>query len=302
MKEKYFIGLDVGATKIAAGLVTRRGKIIKKEIFKTQVQKGKRIILKNIIRAAESVWSPKVSAVGIGMAGQCNFKTGIFLSGPNFPKNFKNIKIKKILENKFKVPASLDNDAHCFTLAESILGAGKNYNDIIGITIGTGIGGGILINKKIYRGKNNTAGEIGHITIDASSPFVCSCGRLGHFEALCSGRAMINFYKRLTGKTKTTFEIQKLAKGGDKEAQKVNSLLSKYLGLGLTNIIHIFNPEIIIIGGGLAKIKELWRPALRKIKRGVIYNSLKQTKILKSKLPEDAGILGAALLCLKIGN
>lgn len=292
-----FIGLDVGATKIAAGLVVKQGKILKKKILKTEVWKGKKVILTNINKAIESVWKPKVQAIGIGMAGQCETKTGTFLSGPNFPKNFRNIKIKKILESKFKVPVFLDNDARCFTLAESIFGVGKNYKNIIGITIGTGIGSGVIIDGKIYRGKNNTAGEIGHQTLDTSPPFRCSCGRRGHFEALVSGKAMINFYKHLTGKTKSTFEITKLAKRGDKTAQNVITLLSKYLTLGLANVIHIFNPEIIVLGGGLAQIEEIWQPALKNLKKELIYKSLRQTKIIKSKLKDKAGILGAALLC-----
>jgi len=213
---------------------------------------------------------------------------------------FKNIKIKKILKKKFKIKTSLDNDARCFTLAESIFGIGKKYCHIIGITIGTGVGSGIIIDKKIYRGKNNTAGEIGHMTIDASSPFKCSCGKFGHFEALCSGKALVNFYKHLTGKTKNVFEIEKLAKLGDKNAKKTNALVAKYLGLGLANIINIFNPEIIIVGGGIAKIKELWQPALKEPKKEVMYDSLRDTKIIKTNLNEDAGILGAAMLCQKI--
>ncbi len=298
--KKYVIGLDIGATKIAAGLLTESGKIIKKFILPTGAKKGKTTILENIIQAIKNVWHPWVKAVGIGMAGQCNFKTGVFLSGPNFPKNFKNIKIKKILEKKFGVPTSLDNDARCFTLAESVFGAGKGYSNVIGLTLGTGVGSGIIINKKIYRGKDNSSGEIGHMTIDASSPYICGCGNLGHFESLCSGKAMINFYKHLTGKTKNTFEIEKLAKKGEKEAKKVNILISKYLSIGLANIIHIFNPEIIIIGGGLAKIEEIWRPALQSVKKRLIYKSLKNTKIIIAKLGDNAGIFGAALLTEKI--
>lgn len=300
MEERYFIGLDVGATKIAAGAVTAKGKIVKKLILPTETFKGKKIILKNILTAVGKVWLPGTKAVGIAMAGQCNFKTGVFLSGPNFPKNFENIKIKKILEKEFDIPASLDNDARCFTLAEIVFGAGKKYSNVVGLTLGTGIGSGIVIDKKIYRGKNNTSGEIGHMTIDASSPARCSCGNFGHFEAHCSARAMVNFYKRFTGKNKSPFEIEKLAKEGNKEAKKVNSLLSKYLGLGLANIIHIFNPEIIIIGGGLAKIKELWQPALQEAKKRLIYKSLQGTKIVKTKLGDDAGILGAMLLTEKL--
>ena len=298
--QKYIIGLDVGATKIAAGLVSANGKIVKKFIISTETKRGKKIILKNILTAASKVWLPGVLAIGVGIAGQCDFRRGIFVAGPNFPKNFKNINIKKFLEKEFRVPIFLDNDARAFTLAESIYGAGRHYKNIVGVTLGTGIGGGIVMNGQLVHGEKNTAGEIGHMTIDASSPYRCSCGRFGHFEALASGRAMRNFYKKLTGRPLNTFEIENKFYAGDRAAKKVFTLMPKYLATGLTNLIHVLNPDIIILGGGLSRVSALWLPALRIVKNEVIYKSLKNTKIVKTKLGDDAGIIGAALLTEKL--
>lgn len=294
--QKYIIGLDVGGTKIAAGTVTLNGKIVKKITIPTEVSRGKKIILKNILMAASKVWLPGVRAIGVGMAGQCDFKNGIFISGPNFPKNFKNIGLTQILEKNFHVPASLDNDARAFTLVESVYGAGRYYKNAVGITLGTGIGGGVVIDGKIFRGKDNLAGEIGHMTLDASSPYRCGCGKFGHFEALASGNALENFYKKLTGKNLTGQEIVAKEKSGDKKAGQAITLLSRYLAAGLANLAQLLNPDIIILGGGISNISALWPPTLRQFKKDVIYKSLKNTKIVRARLGNNAGIIGATLL------
>ena len=294
--QKYIIGLDVGGTKIAAGAVDDKGKVIKKITIPTEAGRGKKIILKNILTAASKVWIPGVKSIGVAMAGQCDFKNGIFLAGPNFPKNFRNINIGKFLEKNFRVPVFLDNDARAFTLAESILGAGRGKKNVIGITLGTGIGSGIVIDGKILRGKNNTAGEIGHATLNSSSPYRCSCGRLGHFEALSSGTALENFYENMAGKKLSGRDIALKAKSGDKKAKYAIKILSQYLGLGFANLVQTLNPDIIIVGGGIANIPFLLPAALRKFKLAVTYKSLKNTPILKTKLGDGAGIIGAALL------
>jgi len=293
---KYIIGLDIGGTKIAAGAVDNRGKIVKKIILPTEARRGKKIILKNILTAASKVWLPDTKAIGLAMAGQCDFKNGIFVSGPNFPKNFRNVNIGKFLKENFRVPVYLDNDARAFTLAESVYGAGRGFKNVLGITLGTGIGGGIVIDGKILRGKNNTAGELGHMTLYASSPYRCSCGQFGHFEALASGTALENFYKKLSGKFLPGKEIAKkiLAKG--KNAKQAVAQLSKYLGLGLASLTQLLNPDIIVVGGGASITPTLWPAALREFKKRVIYKSLKNTKIVKAELGSDAGIIGATLL------
>ncbi len=296
---KYIIGLDIGGTKIAAGTVDSSGKIVKKITIPTEAGRGKKIILKNILTAASKVWLPGVSAIGVAIAGQCDFRRGVFLFGPNFQKNFKNINIGKFLSKEFRVPVCLDNDARAFTLAESIYGAGRGYKNIVGLTLGTGIGGGIVINGNILRGKNNTAGEFGHMTIDAASPYRCSCGKAGHFEALASGTALVNFYKKLSGKNLDAIKIEKKLIAGDGRAKKAFSLLSKYLGLGLASLTQLLDPEIIVLGGGFSNAPGLLSATLREFKKAVIYKSLKKTKIIKAKLGRNAGIVGAALVARK---
>jgi len=290
----YYIGLDVGASKIAAGLILGKN-IVKKTKLETQVEKGKKQILDNIVSAIEAIFIPKVKGIGIGIAGQVNQQKGILVSSPNFGKSFKNIELKKILEKTFKKPVKLENDANCFTLGEAIFGQAKNCDNVIGLTLGTGVGGGIVINKKIYHGRDGLAGELGHMTIKDNG-LVCSCGQKGHLEAYASGTAMIKLYQKLTGQKKSAFFVEEQFKKRDKNATKVFQIMNQCLAIGLANIINIFNPEIIILGGGLAKIKPLIQPASKMAKQKVVYPQLNKTKIVVSKLKSDAALLGAAAL------
>ncbi len=294
MKKPYKLGLDIGGTKINIGLISG-SKIIKSQKFPTKAKQGKNAVIKNIISIAREFFNNKVSAIGIGIAGQVDQNKGVIISSPNFPKNFKNINLKKILEKEFKVPVFIDNDANCFILAETKYGAAKGYKHVVGLTLGTGIGGGIIINGKLYRGWQGTAGEFGHTTIGPEE-IKCSCGKKGHFEILASGTAMVNIYKKLTGKKSNTFEIEELAKNGDKKALQTIDTMAKYLKIGLANIIKTLNPEIIVIGGGMVRVKPLWSKLKEEPRKGIFYTTLKKTKIVKTKLDDNAGILGATLI------
>jgi len=290
----YYIGVDVGATKIAAGF-TFGGKIIKKTKTPTQAEKGKALAIKNIIAAIKTVYAPKIKGIGIGIAGQINSQKGLAVSSPNFSKDFKNVPLAKIIQNTFKKPVLIDNDANCFALGEAIYGAGKNYKYLAGLTLGTGVGGGIVINKKIYHGRDGLAAEIGH-TVIVKNGLKCSCGQNGHLEAYTSGNAMINLYQKLSGQKKDTFEIEALAKKGEKNALRVFKIMTEHLALGLANIINIFNPEIIILGGGLSRVDILTKPAIKLALSQTVYPALKTTKIVTSKLKDDAPLLGAVAL------
>ena len=185
----------------------------------------------------------------------------------------------------------MENDANCFALAEAIIGAGKNSETVIGITLGSGIGGGIVIKKKIYRGAFGSAGEIGHMVIK-SGGFKCSCGSSGCFEKYASEK----FFKR---KSKLLpLELEKKAKKGDKKAKRIYLEFSQNLGIGLTNIINILDPDIIVIGGSIAKAGSLiLNPAKKEVKKRVLSpQSKKSVKIRVAKLGEFSGAIGAALL------
>ncbi|MFC1615328.1 ROK family protein, partial [Patescibacteria group bacterium] len=221
---------------------------------------------------------------------------GIIISDTNMG-GIHNLYLKATLERKIGgISVMVDGDAHCFTLAESKFGAGKKYKDIIGITLGTGIGGGIIIDKKLYRGVDNTAGEIGHIIIDADSEAVCGCGGYGHWESLASGRALQNLYKKITDQDADIDLIIDMALKGEKIAQKSIIQIGFSFSLGLASIINSLNPEIVVIGGGLSNIEFLWKVILNNLPNYLMREHLKKTKIVRAKLGDNAGIIGASLL------
>lgn len=291
---KYLIGVDIGGTKIAGGLVY--GKTVPKIIkVPTETHLGKDAIISNIIKIIKIFDNPKIHAIGLSVAGEIDSIKGTIVSSPNMPKNFKNVPLIKILKKEFQKNVYMENDGNCFTLAESVYGAGKKYKNVIGLTLGTGIGSGFCIDKKIYNGATGRATEFGHMTI-AEKGFPCNCKKLGHLESYASGNGMIRLYEELTGKTKDTFYIEDRAKEKEKNALRVIHIMSDALGIGLSNIINTLNPDIIIVGGGLSRVKMLWGRSLAKSRKEVVYASLRNTKIVHSLLKEKASILGAALI------
>ena len=287
MKNKannIFLGVDIGATKtifLLAEISGAKYKVLKstktptpkkeKEILKMVEENFKILSLKN-----------KISAVGIGFAGLVDFERGRALMGPNLKTG--KIEFKKVLEKKLKVPIAIDNDAKCFVLAESIFGAAKGYKNIVGLTIGTGIGGGIIIDGKIYRGATGSAGEFGHTEILKGK----------ELEEAASGSGLVNIYKKISGKRLSSFEIVNLAKNKDKKALEAVNFCGESLGSGIANIIESFNPEIIVLGGGLSEVDLIIDKAKEYAKKKVFLPSLVKTPIVVSKLGQNAVALGAA--------
>ena len=296
MKAKYIVGIDVGGTKIRVGLVSPSGKIISSLRVPTEAKKGPAVVLKNVIDATSKVWQKNVAGIGVGMAGLVDYKKGVFLGGPNLPKELIKAKISDILKKRFKVPVKVDNDVHCFTLAEALVGAGKGKNSVFGITFGTGIGGGLVVNGRLLRGRNNAAGEIGHAVIGLGSKFKCSCGRKGHFEAFASGKAMSNIYKSLSGHVVEPKDVERLAKKGDRHAKETLRIMADGIVAGITTVIDLLNPDIIVVGGGLSAVKSLWGPVLKRLHKDISFAELRNTPVVQSKLGTDANIIGAALL------
>ncbi len=288
--KKYVIGVDLGGTNIRAGLVLNN-KIIKKVEVNTEPNKGKNAVIKNIVKAINSVMTKDVAGIGIGSPGPLDYRNGIIVKPKNIP--LKNVNLKKVLEKKFKIPVFVDNDANCFSFGEALYGSGKNYDCVIGLTIGTGVGGGIVINKKIFHGRMN-AGELGHISINFNG-IKCNCGNIGCVEEYVSARGIMGLAKGL--KAKTPLEVYNLALKGNKKAISVFEKMGFYLGVGLTNFVNIFDPDVVIIGGGISNAWKFFSKSMEKaVKERCVVN--KNPKIVKSKL-KHAAILGAASLVKK---
>jgi glucokinase len=293
--KKLVIGLDLGGTKIAAAIADQKGKIIRRLVVPTEAQKGKEAVIKNIFASIKNVAQnnlASVKAIGIGAPGPILYKEGIIVSPPNLP-GWKKVPLRKIIQDEFKIKTILENDANAAALGEARFGAGRGIKNLIYITISTGIGGGVIIDGKIFRGAVGTAGEIGHTTIDPDGPR-CGCGNYGCLEALASGTAIA----QKAGKDAT--EVGKAARQGDKEALKIIRETGEYIGIGVANLANLFNPEMVIIGGGVANLGEmLFKPIRETVKKRALEVPASILKIVPAKLGSDAGVLGAVALCLR---
>jgi glucokinase len=289
------IGVDVGGTHIKA--VRLQGKKILKTVDVPTPKDKKKIIL--VIKDVISELKVKgVKHIGIGIAGPIDRDTGKIyppnipaLHGVNFFKEFK-----------YKIPVTIENDANCFVLAEQKMGAGKKHKHVLGITLGTGIGGGIVLNGKLYRGRDGAAGELGHMVIDAqyNSP---GYEIKGSFESLCSGRAIENrahtiIHQNTHTVLKRSAKVSDMiaaAQQGDSLAKLILADAGTYLGIALASLINIFNPECIVLGGSVAKALPYFRSTMDKqiAQRGM--EPGKYVEIVQSKL-EMSGAIGAALL------
>ncbi|MBN3033768.1 MAG: ROK family protein [Candidatus Saganbacteria bacterium] len=288
------IGIDLGGTKIAACLATPEGKIVTDVNIPTEAAKGRKQVIDNIIKAVYNLKRgsrKKVTCLGIGVPGPILYEKGVVIEPPNLP-GWQRVNLKKILEKEFHVPVRLDNDANCAALAEAYFGAGKKARHFIYITISTGIGGGIIIDRKLYRGAIGSAGEFGHMVID-SKGFRCGCGNLGCLEALGSGTAI----RRRAGMDAISVELA--ARQGGRRAQKVIARTAHYLAVGIANLVNIFNPELVVLGGGVSKMRELLlNPIKKEFKEYALTLPAGSVRIVRAKLGDEAGVLGAVALCL----
>ncbi len=279
---KYSITLDIGATKMLGGVVTKSNKVIKTLKKPTQAKSGKAKIIKNIINLIADLQAEqagKLVSIGIGIAGQVNYEKGIVISTGNFGKDFKNVKLTEILRKEFKIPVQVDNDVKCFTKAEAKFGAGKGLKNIVGLTFGTGIGGGIFIDNKIWRGKDNTSSEFGHMKISGQwigkAP-ICGCNSKYCWESVASGKAWQKIYKKTNRK-------------------KANDIIVHNIATGLLNLSLIFNPDVFILGGGLMEHKDIMPLIKKEFNSRVPWSHLKNVKILNAKLGDNAILIGAVL-------
>jgi glucokinase len=288
------IGIDLGGTKIAGVLATPSGKVLMDVQIPTEARKGKKRVIENIKKAVHTLKEShkvKIKAIGIGAPGPILYEKGIVIEAPNLP-GWKRVTLKKTLEKEFRVPVFVDNDANCAALAEAWFGAGKFVRHFVYMTISTGIGGGIIINKRLYRGAIGSAGEFGHMTIDVNGP-KCGCGNHGCLESLASGSAL----RKKTGMDAISLELA--ARQGNKKANKAIAEIAHYLAIGIANLVNIFNPEMVVIGGGLSNMRELLIDPIRKeYKNYALTLPAKSVRIVRAKLGTKAGVLGAAALCL----
>ncbi|MBU6391076.1 MAG: ROK family protein [Planctomycetes bacterium] len=310
----YVIGIDLGGTNLKAGLVDKGGKITHRLSIKTNYNADPQAIsnqifelIYEIIKEAH-VKKSDIIGVGLGSPGLIDKKGETIIFSPNLPR-WRNIPIKLLVTERFNAPCVLENDANAAAWGEKWVGAGKDVSSLVMLTLGTGIGGGIVIGNKLWRGANNVAAEIGHMIIQMDGP-KCSCGNNGCIEAYASATAMVRRFKELlksgvSSSLKDSREItakiiNDAAFQGDKASLDVIEETGRYLGIALVNIMHILNPEMIVLTGGMIGSGELLMNPIRQVtKQKAFEASYKDTKIVFSQLGNDAGIIGAAGCLLK---
>ncbi|MBW2991717.1 ROK family protein [Candidatus Woesearchaeota archaeon] len=286
------IGVDIGGTNIRAGLVTSSGKVKKRAEIATGAEKGRDEILKRIFRLINKFMEKDVIGIGVGIAGPVDPYKGLIIDSPNIPE-IKGLELKKVLEEKYKCLVKVDNDANCFALGEAVFGAGNKSKYVIGVTLGTGLGGGIVINKELYHGIGS-AGELGHMSINFDG-LESKTGNTGAAEEYLSKRALERMGEILNVKTpKALFDMAEkksaLARNRFKE-------YGYYLGIFITNLIHIFDPDCIVIGGNISDSWKYFNKSMfSEIKRRALFN---HAKIVRRKLGDDSAVMGAASLLVK---
>ncbi|MDE1889241.1 MAG: ROK family protein [Planctomycetota bacterium] len=310
----YVIGIDLGGTNLKAGLVDKGGKITHRLSIKTNYNADPQAISNQIFELIDEiikearVKKSDIIGVGLGSPGLIDKKGETIIFSPNLPR-WRNIPIKLLVTERFNTPCVLENDANAAAWGEKWVGAGKDVSSLVMLTLGTGIGGGIVIGNKLWRGANNVAAEIGHMIIQMDGP-KCSCGNNGCIEAYASATAMVRRFKELlksgvSSSLKDSREItakiiNDAAFQGDKASLDVIEETGRYLGIALVNIMHILNPEMIVLTGGMIGSGELLMNPIRQVtKQKAFEASYKDTKIVFSQLGNDAGIIGAAGCLLK---
>lgn len=310
--KKYVVGIDLGGTKISTSLSTFEGEIIKNIVVPTNAQEGADPVLGRIVETIENVLKEanvtlnEVEAIGIGSPGPLDAKKGIIITTPNLP--FNNYNVVKPIKDKFNIPVYLDNDANVAAIGEYMFGAGKGKENIVYFTVSTGIGGGAVLNGNIYRGNTCNALEIGHATIDPNGPR-CNCGNLGCLEALSSGTAIgkrgveavsTNVETSLRKYDKiTSYEVFKEAEAGDEVSKDIVDTALNFLGIGVANAVAIFDPQMVIIGGGVTQVGDILFDKVRQVvNKRCFKNMAEACEIVPAGLGTNAGVIGAVALAI----
>lgn len=320
MAKKILVGVDLGGTSLLAVATTKKGKILGRKKIKTKADQGANAVLKRIertIRDAVDQADAKLShvrAIGIGAPGPLNPKTGVILHAPNLGPTWNDLPLAAHLSQELGPPVYLGNDVNVGAIGEHALGAGQGHKSLVAVFVGTGIGGGLILNNRLYRGVRYTAGEVGHMVLQADGP-VCSCGKYGCVEALASRTAIERDIRAqiaagrpsvvpalMEGKDQaqiTSSVIEKALDAGDQVVSEVMAQAEYYIGLMVANLVNLLDPEVIVLGGGVVeRLGERYLEPVRETAERYYLNQedKNQIQIVATQLKGYAGVLGAAIM------
>ena len=317
--DDLILSIDLGGTKILTAVINSQGKMLSRDHSITPASEGYEAVIQSILESAHraleqaDVAISELSAIGVGAPGLSNPETGILFTSPNLP-GWQDIPLRDVMKERLGKKTFLINDANAAAMGEFYFGAARGVRNFIYITLSTGIGGGIVIDGKIYSGAIGAAGEVGHMTIDDDGP-ICNCGNRGCWETLASGTALARVarHRIKEGVTTSILEyaegdvekvtaqvIHSAAEQGDSLAKELIARTGYYVGVGLVNLINIFNPELIVIGGGLSNIGDmLLKPAFRVAGERAYKEAFGAVRFASAGLGRNSGVLGAAAFALR---
>lgn len=312
--ENLVLAVDLGGSKIVTALVSPLGEIIDREYVLTLADEGAEAVIERILGSIDGLLAradlppSSLPAVSLAVAGAIDSRGGVVTASPNLP-GWRNIPLRGMVQEETGLETFLLNDASAAALGEYRFGVGKGVDDLLYLTVSTGIGGGIIIDGKLYTGVSGSAGELGHMTIDVNGPY-CNCGNTGCLEVLASGKAVAREAQKaiaqgaksimlelaegepqnITAKT-----VSEAAQKGDALAAVVISRAATYLGVGMVNLVNAFNPGMIIVGGGMAKMGDILLDTARKVvAERAFHLPTREVRIVQSQLGDEAAVLGAA--------
>jgi len=316
-KAEYIVGVDLGGTKILAGVFKTPQECIGIAKLSTKPQRGVEAVIERVARCVQDAVDEadlnlkQVAGVGVGAPGAVNSDSGSVIFAPNM-EGWKDVPLKKQLEKHLGIPVFVENDCNIAALGVHVTELKSKPRNLVGIFVGTGIGGGIIINGDLYSGFNHTAGEIGHMVLDVSGP-KCGCGNKGCFEALASRTAIFQQIKAgIKDGEKTILtemlgndladlrsgDLRKAIRRGDKFVEKIVEGAAEYIGIGIANLVNILGPEVVVVGGGVIEAleDEMMSVIVETAQDYAMPGTMKDVEIVASKLGDSAGITGGAVL------
>ncbi len=318
VSEQIIVGIDLGGTKISTAVVDSAGKIIAHDYRETRAAEGLQAVIGRMLDAARRVMAQagvdqaQVTAVGIGAPGPLDVEAGVVVAPPNLP-GWDRVPLKQLIKDELGITTFLENDANAAALGEHRFGAGRGVGHMIYVTVSTGIGGGLILDGKLYHGVSGMAGEIGHTTVIPYGPR-CPCGNRGCLEALASGTAIARQARERVARGAPTLIadlsggeperitaklVAEAADQGDVEAQDILAEAMNYLGLGMANLVNLFNPQLIVIGGGMTNIGDaLFVPVRRVVGLRALRTPAQAVRVVRAELGDNVGVLGAAAVAL----
>ena len=315
--DDYVVGVDMGGTKILAAVINAKGEIVQQAKRATKPKKGPEEVIERITRCIREAIDgaelkpSQIRAIGIGSPGPLDPETGVIIFAPNL--GWSNVPLKAKLEANLSIPTFVDNDVNVGTLGEYAFGAGRGVKNLVGIFVGTGIGGGIILDGKLFHGVNKTAGEVGHMIVEVKGPR-CGCGNFGCLEAVASRTAITRDLQKAIlkkGKKSKLTElnggnldlirskaIARAVKQGDKPTIKVVQRAAKYLGISVASIVHFLNPEMVVLGGGVVEAMgdSLLDPIRHAAAEYALPTTMDGVQIVAATLGDNAGVIGASVL------